>query len=94
MSIAVCGLDCAACGFYGTQCQGCAQEKGRVFWAKADEPGVCPIYACVEEKQVPHCGECAQLPCSIWDNLREPGITDEEFRHSLYQRQQNLKNKR
>lgn len=89
--VAVCGLDCAACGSLGNECSGCKSHGGKVYWAQYFNMPACPIYACAKEKQYTHCRQCAQMPCETWHSTREPGYTDEEFAKQIALRQENLK---
>lgn len=91
MSIAVCGLNCGICEHFEKNCKGCQTHAGKVFWAEAAGLPACPIYACAAAKGYSHCGQCAQMPCGIWEGLREDHVTDEEHAANLAMRQQNLK---
>ena len=52
-----CGLYCGECLYYEKECRGCVPSGGQPSWGK------CPIYACTVDKDVEHCGECAEFPC-------------------------------
>ena len=55
-----CGLICSACSFKETMnCQGCVMIE-KPFWGEA-----CPVKACCESKQQPHCGVCRDFPCQL-----------------------------
>lgn len=85
---APCGLVCSECEYLGEQCNGCVDCSGKPFWAK-DKP--CPIYdCCVNTKKFSHCGECKELPCKIFEDLRDPQLSDEEFRKQKEDRKKRL----
>ncbi|MDR1740217.1 MAG: DUF3795 domain-containing protein [Bacteroidales bacterium] len=92
--ISVCGIDCAvACiecnkNFEELQqnpCKGCNAAKGKIFWTKFLGLDTCPIYACVENKQLAHCGQCPDLPCSIWQQ-KDPSMSDEQHEQGIKDR--------
>lgn len=89
-AIAVCGLDCTACGFHGSQCAGCAAVQGRVFWAEPSGLPGCPIYDCAAGKGHASCGQCSNVPCALWASTREPGIPDDKWDAGIAQRLENL----
>ncbi len=91
MQIAACGLNCDICLYYKKQCAGCSAVEGKTFWAGELQPPVCKIYRCAKKKGCDSCKTCENVPCSIWQNQREPGLTDEEFENSIQQRLDNLK---
>lgn len=87
--VSCCGIDCGACECRGNLCVGCNACEGRVF--HAPEGGVCPIYDCVRNKKgLAHCGQCREVPCTIWKNTRDPKFTDEEFAENMAERVRNL----
>jgi hypothetical protein len=100
-NISVCGIDCAAmcetCNknneeFAEKPCKGCGEEKGKLFWTKYLGLDTCPIYhCCVNKKQLKHCGECAQLPCDIYFNTKDPSMSEEEHQKNIQDRVQALK---
>lgn len=86
LGLTVCGMDCAACG----QCPGCNAQGGRVFHAPKGKP--CPLYACcVNRHRFATCGQCADLPCGLWRETRDPSLSDEAFEASIRARVDNLK---
>ena len=90
LGLTVCGLECAACPLYHSSCPGCNQCGGRVFHAPAGKP--CPLYACaVNKKRRTGCGGCAQIPCPLWEQVRDPALSQEEFEASLSARLENWK---
>ncbi len=94
MNISVCGIICSECLFYNNQCDSCRQVAGRPFWTEdQDQNGICPLYDCsVNKKGLNSCGECEELPCKIFLDLKDPSISDAEHKKSINQRVQNLRN--
>lgn len=87
----VCGLYCGTCTFLGSQCQGCGHVEGRPFWTSQMKIAVCPLYdCCVNQKQQQHCGLCSEFPCAIFNELRDPSLSDEEADEALHARQREL----
>ncbi|MDE6149705.1 MAG: DUF3795 domain-containing protein [Ruminococcus sp.] len=65
-----CGIDCNNCK-YKTEmnCAGCKEIQGNVFWGK------CDLYACIEKKNIEHCGKCNSFPCKMikeWASKENP----------------------
>jgi len=96
--LAVCGADCAPCPFFqkefnGQTCAGCRQTKGNPFWAAEDfNGGACPIFDCASTKHsFNSCGECAELPCALFFELKDPSMSDEQHRESITRRVNVLK---
>jgi hypothetical protein len=47
----------------------------------------CPLYNCCRNKKhLEHCGLCDEVPCKTFLELRDPGMSDEEFAGSLESR--------
>jgi len=98
--ISVCGIDCAVmcveCNKFeelqNNPCKGCNTIEGKVFWTKMFNLDVCPIYACVKDRQLKHCGECEQLPCNIYHEMKDPNGSDEEHQQGIKERVEVLKN--
>lgn len=92
--MSVCGLNCSECDFFGKTCEGCIQVKGQTFWAREHMPNqTCPLYQCsVNECHYRHCGDCAELPCSTFREMKDPNSTEEEHKESLKRRVETLKN--
>jgi len=98
--ISVCGIDCGVfcveCNKHeelqNNPCKGCNAIEGKPFWIKAFNFDVCPIYACAKDKKFNHCGECEQLPCNIYLELRDPSMSDEQHQQSINERVKVLKN--
>ncbi len=89
---ATCGLYCGDCEFLGGKCSGCAQVKGKPFWADQYGVEVCPLYGCCAvQKHLEHCGLCVDFPCQLFLSMRDPAMSDEEAEKSLQSRQKDLK---
>ncbi len=93
MKISACGLICNDCHFFGKECKGCYSMTGKPFWtAEAIEKGICPLYDCsINQKGFNSCGDCSDLPCRIFMDLKDPAISDSEHRESIKQRVTNLR---
>lgn len=80
MEISVCGLVCSECQFFNISCDGCKAVQGSTFWAKELLPGkICQLYECaVTNKKYEDCGECSELPCKLFRDLKDPNTSDEE----------------
>ena len=83
MSISICGIKCAECCFFGSQCGGCAAVQGKPFWTVHMPAGVCPLYACCCDQELQHCGLCSEFSCNKYAELRDPGMSDEEHEAGL-----------
>jgi len=94
MIISACGLKCNECEFFGKTCDGCINVKGQTFWAKENMPNkTCPLYNCsVNEKEYKDCGGCAELPCKMFREMKDPNSTEEEHQQSLIRRVDILRN--
>ncbi len=93
MILSACGLICDECEFYCKECSGCFAVKGQTFWAKEMMPNkTCPLFNCsVNEKGFKSCGDCLELPCKMFREMKDPNSSDEEHRISLKQRVERLK---
>ena len=90
LGLTVCGLECATCPLYQGDCPGCNECGGRVFHAPPGKP--CPLYACaVNRRHRTGCGGCADAPCTLWAQVRDPAPSEEEFRASVAARLKNWK---
>ena len=88
----VCGLYCGACDCFKNNCQGCREENGMPFWTRSKP---CPIFnCCINIRKLEHCGLCDDLPCRIFNDLRDPSLSDEVFNQSLKKRQNDLTKRR
>jgi hypothetical protein len=53
---------------------------------------ICPLYDCsVNSKKFRNCGDCAELPCKMFRDMKDPNSTDEEHQKSLITRAANLR---
>jgi len=93
MVLSACGLICDECEFFGKQCGGCKMVKGQTFWAKEMMPNqTCPLFHCAaNEKGFESCGNCGELPCTMFREMKDPNSTEEEHQLSLAQRVARLK---
>ena len=65
-------------------CKGCNEihEKiSRNYIQGKSKLKICPIYECVINKRYKHCGDCEQVPCDLYYELKDPFIND--FIHGL-----------
>jgi len=92
MKISACGLVCNDCQFSRKECPGCFLVKGKPFWtAEATASGICPLYDCsINQKGYRNCGECDELPCNRFTELKDPNISDTEHQKSIQDRINNL----
>jgi hypothetical protein len=87
MRLSACGLDCDECEFLNVTCTGCINVKGSTFWAQEIPGKVCPLYDCsVNKNKFRNCGECNDLPCQMFNNMKDPKSTEEEHRQSVIKR--------
>jgi len=86
-----CGANCEECPSFQKECQGCHVLQGKVYWAEYIGVEVCPVYQCCQDKELAHCGGCAELPCKMWYELKDPTWSDEEQMASIKKRVQLLK---
>jgi hypothetical protein len=93
MVLSACGLICDECEFYNKTCTGCINVKGSTFWAKEMMPTkVCPLYDCpVNKKSYKNCGDCSELPCKMFREMKDPNSSEEEHRKSLITRAARLR---
>ena len=93
MLVAPCGAVCDECPYLHNGCEGCRSVDGKVFWA-ADhtEIGICPMYDCsINKNKFHNCGECGELPCNLFTDMKDPGMSDEEHKESIIKRVNVLK---
>jgi len=93
MILSACGLICDECEFFAKECSGCFAVSGQTFWAKEMMPNLtCPLFNCsVNEKKYSSCGNCAELPCKLFREMKDPASTEEEHQLTLIQRVERLK---
>jgi Uncharacterized protein conserved in bacteria len=90
LGLTCCGTECEKCGVYGSLCQGCNEAGGKVFHAPEGRP--CPIYQCsVNKYKFASCAACENLPCQIWQDTRDPSLSQEEFDATVRSRVNNLR---
>jgi hypothetical protein len=88
MILSACGLICSECEFFGKTCNGCHAVKGQTFWALEHMPSkVCPLYDCsLNKRGYKDCGDCAEVPCKTFREMKDPNSTEEEHQRSLLER--------
>jgi hypothetical protein len=88
MILSACGLICNECEFFNKTCTGCIEVKGSTFWAKEMMPDkVCPLYDCsVNQKGFRNCGDCSELPCKMFREMKDPNSTEEQHQQSIITR--------
>jgi len=93
MNISACGLICNDCQFHNNQCAGCYEVKGKTFWAKEVIPGgICPLFDCsINNKNYKSCGDCNELPCQRFMDLKDPNISEDEHMEMIKKRIEVLK---
>lgn len=84
--LSVCGVDCGGCSYHGKECAGCSEVQGNVFWVQYINADCCPIYQCVREKQLASCGQCGDIPCKTWYELKDPQWSEAEHQESIKKR--------
>lgn len=93
MILSACGLICNECEFFNKTCTGCIEVKGSTFWAKEMMPDkVCPLFDCsVNQKGFRNCGDCNELPCKMFREMKDPNSTEEQHQQSLLKRVEALR---
>jgi len=88
MLVSACGLICNECHFFKKECTGCYKVQGSPFWAKdLTHNSVCPLYDCsINNKCLKSCGDCSELPCVMFTDLKDPNISDEEHKKAIGKR--------
>jgi hypothetical protein len=88
--MSICGIYCDECNYFNKDCNGCREEKGIIFWCK---PHVCTLFeCCVNLKKLEHCGYCEELPCKKYFEVRDPALSEDEFKKGIGNRVHNLHN--
>lgn len=87
MKLSICGLDCSGCDFYQSDCEGCQAVKGKPFWAET----VCELFSCCLDRKFATCGDCDQLPCKKFIELKDPNISQEQHLQEVRNRVSRLK---
>ena len=95
MIVSTCGLICDECPYFGPQCLGCREIRGRTFWAVEMMPNkTCALYDCaVNVRGLNDCGGCAELPCPRFVEMKDPDATEEQHKAGLIKRVAVLKKK-
>ena len=85
MILSTCGLKCDECEFYNKTCTGCRNVRGATFWAVEMMPTkVCPLYDCaVNQLCYNDCGDCAELPCATFLQMKDPSTSDEQHQQMI-----------
>ncbi len=90
LGLSVCGTDCSLCPLRGNPCAGCNEACGKVLHAPEGSP--CAIYGCCAGRhRFATCASCDQLPCAVWQAVRDPSMTEEQFQKSIRVRVSALK---
>ncbi len=86
--ISACGLICNECPFYNNPCRGCFMVEGKTFWAIDHLPEkICPLFDCsINQRSYSNCGDCSELPCKKFADLKDPSISDDEHKLSIKKR--------
>ncbi len=94
MLLSTCGLICDECEYFNTICTGCKNVKGSTFWAVDMMPSkVCPLYDCaVNQRGFGSCGDCKELPCKMFLEMKDPDSAEEQHKASIISRVERLKN--
>ncbi len=93
--ISVCGLLCRECDFFSETCSGCTAVAGKPFWTDEIPGNICPIYNCAtNNRDYTSCGDCSELPCALFRELKDPGSSDEEHAKNIVERVNRLRNAR
>ena len=52
----------------------------------------CPLFNCsVNEREYQHCGNCAELPCKMFKEFKDPDASEQEHEEYLVKRVELLK---
>jgi hypothetical protein len=87
----VCGLWCDDCDHFEKDCQGCTEAGGCAFWTQYVDVDSCPVYTCcVQERGLPHCGYCEELPCERHTRFSDPDVSSKEREIELKQQVEEL----
>lgn len=89
--LARCGLDCNDCYAYPKDCTGCEAVMGKPYWTKEVGEEQCRLYRCSLDRGHTHCGKCAELPCKMWYEAKDPSWSDAEHREEIKKRVARLK---
>lgn len=74
---AVCCLFCGSCINLGNGCEDRDDVKEKPFWTELIGIGISPVYdCCVNTRHYGHCGECSELLCDRYDQVKNPVIPE------------------
>ena len=92
MYLSACGFNCEECP-YKDQCKGiCHAIKGAPFYINEFGVDTCPIFDCaVNKKGYTTCAPCAELPCQLHFDWKDPDMTNDEHVRSIAERVKILK---
>lgn len=86
-SVSCCGRLCSDCPAFGSECQGCHASQGKPPWLAESGHDICPLYQCaVNDREMKSCGECYELPCAKFKELKDPVLSAAEFQRQLEER--------
>ena len=84
MNISPCGFNCDACPLKVRCGGGCQVCGGKPFYIKDFGVERFPIYDCATNKRgYKTCGECAEVPCQLFYDWKDPSMSDEEHRQAI-----------
>jgi hypothetical protein len=75
----ICGRWCDDCNHFEVECQGCSETEGSSFWTEFQDVDACPVFLCVREKGLAHCGFCDEMPCERYTRFHDPDMNNEEI---------------
>lgn len=85
--ISCCGIVCSDCPEHRCGCTGCRAAEGKPPWLGEAGLEMCPLYRCaVHGREFKNCGECFELPCARFFELKDPVLSDGEFKKSVEDR--------
>ena len=67
-----CGGYCENCVEYKRVCAGCVETGGKPFHVQQGEADICPVWACVKNRGIEHCGVCDEFPCDTFLDWYDP----------------------
>ena len=70
MELPPCGAYCENCIAYNKVCKGCVETEGKPFHLKKID--ICPVWQCIAEKKLEHCGLCDEFPCEKFLRWYDP----------------------
>lgn len=92
--ISSCGIVCSECRDFPDVCSGCPTALGKPYWVKEVGITICPLYACcADDRNLDDCGLCADFPCPLYFELKDPSLSDEEHRQGIRDRAEILRSR-